>query len=877
MTAPRPADAVFRPAVARAAAAVAALRARIAAQHAAGAPGVQTCGLAAELFDDVVRDVWRALLDDLPAAEAQRVGRHVALVAHGGYGRRQMAPYSDLDLMLLHDAEGAGPVAEVARRLLQDLFDAGLDVGQSVRTVAGACNLAASDATILSTLLDCRPLAGDAETPRRLAARLRGAASRRGRRLAESLVAARREEADRFGHTVALLEPNVKRSPGGLRDIQMVHWLGILLYGAESLDELVQVGGVPRADAEALREAEEFLMRLRNELHLAAGKSADDLTRAEQLRIAESRGLEACQGLLGVERFMREYFGHTRRVERILDALRRGIRRPHPLRSLAAGLLGHRVDGLFRVGPADVAPLPGCTAQVVGSMSHVLRLVELATLYDMPVEPAAWEAVRGAVAALPRTADAAANGAFLRLFDHPQGLAGGLRTLHEAGLLEILVPEFAHARHLLQFNNYHKYTVDEHCILAVERAADFAADDDWLGETWRQVTRKRPLLLALLIHDIGKGFEGDHSEIGARIARDVTARLALPADEAEIIEFLVLKHLTMAHMAFRRNVGDDSLVAGFARDVGSPEVLRMMSLLTAADVAAVGPGTWNKWKADLLGDLHFRTLDCLDGESPSREGERTRRGLEELLSGRAADDPVLRIARALPVSYLRQMPPDLIVEELGRLARLGPGGLLVTARWQPGTGTVGVTVGGSEDIADGIFHRVTGALTSQRLEILAADIHTLDDGLAIDHLVVRDPDFADEPPSDRLAEIAAAIRAAMKGERPSFQRRWNPFAPQPVPAALAPARVRFDNESSEHATIVEVFAHDAAGLLYSIAKALFDAGVSVRAAKIGTYLDQVVDAFHVTDRAGGKVTDPARLAELGRALERAAAPITGPV
>jgi [protein-PII] uridylyltransferase len=877
MTAPRPADTAFRPAVARAAAAVTALRARIAAQHAAGAPGVQTCGLAAELFDDIVREVWRALLDDLPEADAQLLGRHVALVAHGGYGRRQMAPFSDLDLMLLHDVEGAGVVAEAAKRLLQDLFDAGLDVGQSVRTVAGACHLAAADATILSTLLDCRPLAGDVETPRRLAARLRGAVARRGRRLAESLVAARRLEADRFGHTVALLEPNVKRSPGGLRDIQMVHWLGILLFGAESLDELVQVGGVPRANAEALREAEEFLVRVRNELHLAAGKPADDLTRAEQWRIAESRGLESCHGLLGVERFMREYFGHTRRVERILGALQRVIRRAHPLRSLAAGLLGHRVDGLFRVGPAFVAPLPGCTARVVGSLPHVLRLVELATLYDMPVEPEAWEAVRGSAATLPRDADAAANAAFLRLFDHPQGLAGGLRALHEAGLLEILVPEFAHARHLLQFNNYHKYTVDEHCILAVERAAGFAADRDWLGDTWRQVTRKRPLLLALLIHDIGKGFEGDHSEIGARIARHVTARLGLPADEAEIVEFLVLKHLAMAHMAFRRNVGDDSLVAGFARDVGSPEVLRMMSLLTAADVAAVGPDTWNKWKADLLGDLHFRTLDCLDGESPSREAERARRGLEVLLADRATDDPVLRIARMLPVSYLRDVPRDTIVEELGRLAGLDPGGLLASARWQPGTGTVGVTVGGREDVADGIFHRVTGALTSQRLEILAADIHTLDDRLVIDHFVVRDPDFAGEPPSERLAEIAAAIRAAMKGEPPSFQRRWNPFAPLPAPATLAPARVRFDNESSEHATIIEVFAHDAVGLLYAIAKTLFDAGISVRAAKIGTYLDQVVDAFHVTDRDGGKVTDPVRLAELGRALERAAAPITGPV
>ena len=212
---------------------------------------------------------------------------------------------------------------------------------------------------------------------------------------------------------------------------------------------------------------------------------------------------------------------------------------------------------------------------------------------------------------------------------------------------------------------------------------------------------------------------------------------------------LVLKHLSMAHLAFRRNVGDDSIVVRFAREVGSPEVLRMMSLLTAADVAAVGPGTWTKWKSDLLGDLHFRTLGYLDGEGPSAAADRTRRTLDGLLAGRSVDDTVARIARHLPASYLRHTPPETIVEELGRLARLSADGVFATARWQPETSTIAVTVGTREDVAAGVFHRVTGGLSSQRLEILTADIHTLDDGLVIDHFIVVDPDFAGEPPADR--------------------------------------------------------------------------------------------------------------------------------
>jgi [protein-PII] uridylyltransferase len=248
--------------------------------------------------------------------------------------------------------------------------------------------------------------------------------------------------------------------------------------------------------------------------------------------------------------------------------------------------------------------------------------------------------------------------------------------------------------------------------------------------------------------------------------------------------------------------------------------------------------------------------------------DRTRKELAAVLADRPPDDPVLALSRRLPASYLRDSPVERIVEELGRLARLPADGVFAFARWQPDTSTVRVTVGTREGVAPGVFHRVTGALTSQRLEILAADINTLDDGLVIDRFVVHDPDFAGEPPAERLTEIADAIRGVLKADRaPEFTRRWNPFAPQTKPAAAQPPRVLVDNESSKQATILEVFATDAPGLLYAVAKAIFEAELSVKAARIGTYLDQVVDAFHVTDRAGRKVTDPARLAAIRKSIE----------
>jgi len=866
----------FRPAVARAAAEVIEARRRIGEVHREAGRGAEVCGFASGLFEAIVHDVWVALVADLPAQEAESLGRSAALVAIGGFGRGEMAPFSDIDLMILHDGTTAAVVADAARRLLQDLFDAGLDVGQSVRTPAEAATLAVGDATILSALLDLRRLAGAEEPLVRLQKRLRSIVSRGRRRLVDRVLEARREEVEKHGGSELVLEPNVKRSRGGLRDIQLLRWLGRVAYGAESFDDLVAAGGMARADADAVRDARDFLLTLRTDLHLAAGKSADELTRDQQTRIAAARGFDDGAGLLGVERFMREYFGHARRVAGAVEALLRSIRRAGIMSAMAQGLLGHEMEGTFRVGPVDVAVLTGRLPQVTQSLRDIVRLAGLSMLYDLPVANDSWEEVRAAVPSLPREADPAATKAFLDLFDHPTRVASALRWLHGVGLLEVLVPPFAHARDLMQFNSVHRYTVDEHCLIAVERAAAFAGEDDWLGDEWRALRRKRPLLLALLLHDVGKGYEEDHCVLGARIVREVATLLRLPEEEAAIVEFLVLHHLDMAQLAFRRDIGDDTLVASFAREVGSPELLRMLALLTAADVSAVGPGMWTTWKSDLLGGLFSKAVGILDGEGPTVAADRCRHGLDALLAGRDADDPVLRLAVDLPSSYLAAVTPTRGMEEIGRLARLPRGGVFVTARWQPATSTVAVTVGTHESVAAGIFHRVTGGLTSQRLEILAADIHTLSDGHVIDHFTVVDHDFAGEPPAERLADIAESVkRAILSDATPDFAPRWNPFAPQVKAVPTTPVQVTFDNESSERDTILEVFAHDRPGLLYGVTKALFEKGLSVQAAKIGTYRDQVVDAFHVTT-TGGKVIDPDAQQAIREAIVMATTPVTGP-
>jgi [protein-PII] uridylyltransferase len=857
------------------------------------APGRSAAAWATDLFEGVVVAFWHEI------ASAETPG--IALVAQGGFGRREMAPYSDIDLMVLHAGRPrlAQRAAELARQLLQGLFDAGLEVGQSVRTPRLACRMAGEDATILTSLLDARLLAGDegvfADLSRLLAGRIR-----RGRRSIAAVIAARREERHRFGETVWLLEPNVKRSPGALRDIQLVRWLGLLGWGTGDFDTLAAAGGISREDMSVLRSAEDFLMDVRWSLHLAAGRPGDELTRDEQVRIAAERGIPSDGGLLAVERFMRGWFGHTRRVARVARRLEDRLVPSRRVSRRIDRMLSRPVDGLFRVGPGSVwVPLRHVPA-VAADLTNILRLQSLSVSTARPVERETWDAVLDAVRPENLVFSDAARGEFLQLFEPPLGGAvrdpdpkvgpgRALRQLHDAALLERVVPAFGHATGLMQFNNYHKYTVDEHCIHAVEQACSFRSSADWLGEVWHDLRRRRPVLIALLLHDLGKGFPEDHSLVGASIAREMAARLGLPPDESAIIEWLVAKHLLMSHLAFRRNAADESLVVGLAREVGSPERLRMLTVLTASDLAAVGPGTWNRWKSDLLGDLFHHTLATLGGESPSAEADRRR---EQVLALAAREPAVAGLALEAPRALLRSAPPETVHEELVRLIglrraaiaesdRLDPSGqcpddaspsdkaqeVFVTAEWQPETATIAVTVGTHEAVAPGVFHRVTGGIASLGLEILSADIHTFGKGFVLDRFSVRDPDFSGRPPDSRLAEIDCAVRRWLGStHRPFFPPRWGGRGGPP--ATTLPPQVKIDNESSAETTILEVFAHDSPGLLSSIARQLFEEGLSVRSAKIGTYLDQVVDGFHVTDAGGNKISDPSVLEGIRERLER---------
>ncbi len=849
-------------------------REEIKQQHLAGSPGIQICARLTELLDSVVLDLYEAALADLWPAGADEIREQVALVAHGGFGRRDVAPYSDVDLMILHAAGADTSVFPLAGRLLRDLFDAGLEVGQTVRSVAQACSLAGQDPVVCTSLMEARFLAGSEKLFKTFAERFQRRTRSRSKALFKAIEDARRNERSQYGETVYLLEPNIKRSRGGLRDVQLLRWLGFTRFGETEPEALQLKGAITKDDQTAIRDASEYLLRLRNEMHFHAGKSNDVLDKHEQLRLAELYGFEGTEGILPVEQFMSEYFRHTRKVRAVLGNFAANSRPGQVWARLLATVFSHQVEGDYRVTIGQIVATKRGLQKLQTDLSEVLRLCELANLQNKRIAPATWDAVRSAVPRFTGEVSPAVCKQFLSLLSQPGRLGELLHRLHELGVLEKIIPAFAHARCLLQFNEYHKYTVDEHCIRAVDRATDFIADRGALGRVYQGIKQKRTLHLALLIHDLGKGYVEDHSDVGLKIAEETAQRLRLPLREAETLKFLVHKHLVMSHLAFWRDTNDEQVVIRFAVEVGSPEVLDMLFVLTAADFAAVGPGVWNSWKAEVLTDLYRRTMRHLAGDAPATDTaerlEKVRSAVRACLVGERDQQWYDQQIEALPHAYACNSSPKRIAAELRDLHSLGPHDVHTSGRYLPESHTVEYVVAAHDEIAPGVFHRLTGALASQGLQILSAEINTLAEGLVLDRFYVSDTDYAEAPPQDRIDQVTRALAQSLQspeGTTPAFRKVWRSAATKGrTVLATMPTRVRIDNSTSDRFTIIDVFASDRLGLLFTIARTLFELGLSVSVAKIGTYLDQVVDVFYVTDSSGSKIVDDGRLQQINARL-----------
>ena len=848
-------------------------RANLRKLHEKGEKGLVVCHALCDLLDSVLLSIYETALAEISIDLKSRV----SLVLLGGSGRRDIAPYSDVDLMLLYQGSMTDDIVEFSRRIAQDVTDSGMQLGYSLRTPREACTMSLKDAYIFSSLTEARLLAGNRDLFEYFQGRFKRITTKKTSNIIKAIIAARKQERNEFGETVYLLRPNVKKSRGGLRDLHLIRWLGFVRYGVRNPDELLEKGALSTADSTQLKASHEFLLRVRNEMHFHADRPSDGLGRSEQVRLAERFGFSGDDALLSVEEFMRQYFVFTSRIRYICDHfVSKSTSRKKPSVTVLEPLVTRQIDTHFRMGATQIGVIKTSLDAVKSDLEQVLRLMQLACLHGKSIEHQTWIEIRHEMLKHPDkkfTRECARR--FMALLCNSEDLAPLLRRLHEMKVLEKIIPNFTHARGLLQFNEYHKYTVDEHSIRALENATEFLKDQSIVGETYRKIREKNVLHLALLLHDLGKGFTEDHSEVGRRIAAEIGERFDLPDEETETIKFLVHNHLVMSHLALHRDINDQTMVAEFASNVGSIQMLSMLFVLTCADISAVGPGVLNPWKQELLTELFLHAKKVLTGEEKANNGssyERIYDTIGSLGKDEESQKWLKSLSQNLPNNFCALHEPEWIAEQLTKLKNLDEGDAICTVKPIENTSLIEICIGKVFERKGGVFYKLTGMLASLGLQIVAADIKSLNDSLTWYWIKFQDPNMV-ESSEFRLNEIkqrAIDILSGVDDGTPKFRKVWQKKETVALKLSRPEIRVKINNETVSSATIIDVFAYDKPGLLYRLAKKIHRLGLDVTFARISTYAHQVIDVFYVTDEQGLKIRNRNQLQIVKREILKAA-------
>lgn len=878
----RPQAELRRTAVAALKAVLAAGRAEIARRlEAHPSRGLEASNAGAYLIDAALQALFAFATQRLHPLPNPTAGERLLLLAVGGYGRGEMAPFSDVDIGFLTPTKQTVWGEQVIESVLYALWDLGLKVGQSTRSLDEMVRQAKADVTICTALLEARYVAGDealyAEASRRFKAEVQRGTERQF--IADKL-AERDARHRKLGDTRYVVEPNVKEGKGGLRDLHALFWIGKYVYDVQRAAQLCETGLFTPDEYRRFHRADNFLQAVRCHLHLAAGRAEDRLTFDVQREIARRMLFADRPGKSAVERFMQYYFLQAKAVGDLtgvflshleeqfaqrgwrswLPAIRRAPRRLHGF-VLDRGRLAIPRDGFFQQDP--------------------VRLVELFALADreaLEIHPLTMRAAaRDAKLIDEHRRDPRANALFLDLLTSPRGPEPALRWMNEAGVFGRFVPDFGRVVAQMQFDMYHHYTVDEHTIRAIgllsriERG--LLADEHPLATAiFRQIASRRALYVAVLLHDIAKGRGGDHSVLGAAVAERLCPRLGLNPAETETVAWLVRRHLLMSATAFKRDLSDFKTIVDFAGAVQSPERLRLLLLLTIVDIRAVGPGTWNGWKRQLLGNLYEAAEEVLRlGHKQRGRAERIaakQAGLAAALGWNDAD--FAAYARRLPDAYWIAEPDDVLEHNARFIATTERTPLAIDAQIYPERGATLVSVHAADH--PGLFYRIAGAIHVAGGNIIDARIHTTRDGMALDNFLVQDPlgrPFDDAAQVARLKTmIADALANRLKlvdrlTARPAARPRADAFAIQP--------NVLIDNAASNRFTVVEVNAGDRPALLNQLAHALFQSRVTIHSAHVATYGERAVDTFYLTDLTGEKLDNAARLKTLERRLAAAAA------
>ena len=859
----------------------AALRRHVEETHRAGGSGHTVVRLQSAATDRMVEALWERALAE---ASRQLAPTPAALVALGGYGRRELAPFSDLDLLVLHRPGGPDAFVKAAsERFLYSLWDLKLEVGYGIRDVAECDRLAEQDVAARTALLDLRLLEGDQSLYRELERdQLHGLSQARVDAFIADKIAETRARREKFGDSLYLLEPNVKESEGGLRDLQMALWTARVRFKVAGITELLARALLPELEVRELRRARDFVWRVRNQLHYLTGRKSDQLTFDLQPQVAAFMGYGAEDK--AVEEFMRHYYLAAKTILVACDAIVDRCLEP------SRGAPWRRAEApAARTGAeerpssqADGRPLPGGEFKVFRGRltiadretlkrfpAALVRLFAEAERTGLSLYPYARDMATQAASELgPEAAlDPELNKELLGCFMRTGTRGRFLTDMHELGVLPRVLPEFARITARRQIDVYHVYTVDVHSLFAVRRLLAVRCGDvqvEGLTALMQRLKRPLGLYLGTLYHDIGKGLGGDHSAKGAAIAAQACVRMGIdPADAADI-EWLVLKHLRMNAVAQRRDLTDPDLIHAFAEECGTADRLDKLYLLTYADISTVGPRTWTDWKARLVHELYQKTRAVL-AAGPGRRPEpgtheaQGRARVAGALADRAPPEEVERFVAAMPARYFFTESPAQAPRHL-RLLRMGQRHAVAAAiRHRPADGLSEITLTAPD--RPGLLALMAGVLAAHRIDIqhaevfsTAADVEALGwlAGRALDHFEVRGPEGGALEPA-RWRAARADLTRVLSGEtalEELMARRLRASAIPQKPLPRVPTKVVIDNDSAREHSVVDVFTADRVGLLYRLSQAFFDLGLTVDLARITTEGHRAADAFYVRTREG---------------------------
>lgn len=863
--------------------------------HNAGGGGREIARQRADLIDIVFRELFESISSNV--AGKTGAGRIVA-AAFGGYGRRELNPFSDIDVMFLTDrGKPSTQLEEIIRQTLTALWDLGFKVGHSTRSVAQAIKAANDDMITKTSMIESRFLLGDRELFNDFKERFeRDCIDGREDAYVKWRLAGLRENHQKYGGTIFVQEPNVKNGAGGLRDYQNLLWIAYVSKRLNTTAKLVEKKFLRGSERSALEKAYDFLMRVRTEMHYLNGRVFDGLTLQLQGRVATAFHYPQKHILRRCEAFMRDYYNHTRNLSRITDAVLSRLvpnEPPDPKRGffpfMARKEKPVKFDG-FQAKDGRLYPL---SREIFNEDPfRLLRVFRHAQARRLDFSPELRDLLSRRARLIDRTFQYARinREIFLDILSHKGEVGRILRVMHDVGILGRYVPEFGALTCLVQHEFFHRYTTDEHTLVCIEKldAVLFAEEPKFAGyrALFQKLEDPAILYLAVLLHDVGKAANSrHHEEQSAILAHKVARRIQLSSERRRMLITLVDAHYTMSHTAQTRNLDDPATTSEFAAIVGNRPNLDALMLLTLADGMGTSDKNWSDWKESLVWNLYRKTNEYLEaGPRWIEERQKNRDSLLGTIRGILPANFAAEIDAHfafMPERYFHSYDADRIVGHLQLFRaffekRMEPGSELAAIfAWidRPELGHTEVWVCGWD--RERLLERIAGAFLSANVNILSADIFTRGDSLALDIFRVSDSlQRAVTSERDR-ARVETRLNESLRQEEYDF----TPLIAEPSrlrsyrmsQEAELPTRIVVQNEAHPLYTIVEVQTADRLGLLYSLLRALGGAGISIQTSRITTEMEVAMDTFYITGRDDQKITDEAAIARLQSLLKRAAA------